>query len=126
MKLWLNMSLVITLALFATHEMDAITHAEWKLLPILSGMEDALARNVFVLLHIPLFAGAFWAVFLAPWRRRAAQILSALTVLHAIVHFALSDHALYTFTAPVETITVYGAAVSAAAYLFLSKKETSE
>jgi hypothetical protein len=122
----LNLSLVITLALFAVHEMDAITHAEWRLLPILSGMQEQAAREMFVLLHIPLFAGAFWAVFFASWKRMAAQVLSGLTILHAIVHFLLSGHALYTFAAPIETITVYGAALSAAVYLGISFRESSE
>lgn len=126
MKVWLNLSLVITLALFAVHEMDAMTHAEWRLLPILSGMEDGAAREAFILLHVPLFIGVFWIVFLASWRRLGAQILSGLTILHAIVHFLLSGHELYTFAAPVETLTVYGAATSAAAYLGLSFMETSE
>jgi len=125
-KSWLNLSLVITLALFAVHELDAMTHAEWRLLPVLSGMEDTAARDAFVLLHIPLFAGAFWAAFFASWKRLAARLLSGLTILHAIVHFLLSGHELYTFAAPIETITVYGAALSAAAYLGLSFMETSE
>ena len=126
MKFWLNLSLVITLALFAVHEMDAMTHAEWRLLPVLSGMDEKAAREVFVLLHIPLFVGAFWAAFFASWKRVAAQILSGLTILHAIVHFLLSSHELYTFAAPIETITVYGAALSAAVYLGVSFKESSE
>lgn len=126
MKLWLNLSLVITLALFSVHEMDAMTHAEWRLLPGLSGMEEQSARQVFVLLHIPLFVGVFWAVFIASWKRVAARILSGLTVLHAIVHFMMSGHELYTFAAPIEAVTVYGAAVSAVVYLGLSFMETSE
>ena len=126
MKFWLNLSLVITLALFAVHEMDAMTHAEWRLLPVLSGMDEKAARDVFVLLHIPLFVGAFWAVFFASWKRVGAQVLSGLTILHAIVHFVMSGHELYTFAAPIETITVYGAALSAAVYLGVSFTETSE
>lgn len=126
MKLWLNLSLVITLALFAVHEMDAMTHAEWRLLPVLSDLPDETARNWFVLLHIPLFAGVFWAVFLASWRRLAAQIVSGLIIVHAIVHFLLSGHQLYTFIAPIETVTVYGAALSSAIYIAISFLETSE
>lgn len=126
MKPWLNLSLVITLALFAVHEMDAMTHAEWRLLPVLNGLPDAAARDWFVLLHIPLFAGAFWMVFYSAWKRRAAQVLSGLTIVHAIAHFLLSGHQLYTFVAPIETITVYGAALSSLVYLTLSFMEPSE
>lgn len=126
MKQWLNLSLVITLALFAVHEMDAMTHAEWRLLPVLSGMPDAAARDWFVLLHVPLFAGIFWAIFFSGWKRRAAQLLSGLTITHAIAHLLLSGHKHYTFVPPIETITVYGTALSAAAFLSLSFLETSE
>ena len=126
MKLWLNLSLVVTLALFAVHEMDAMTHAEWRLLPVLSGLPDEIARDTFVLLHIPLFVGVFWALFLASWKQMAARIVSGLLIAHAIVHFLLSGHRFYTFVAPIETVTVYGAALSSAIYLALSFLETSE
>ena len=126
MKPWLNLSLVTTIALFCVHEMDAMTHAEWRLLPGLSGMADDAARTTFLLLHIPLFVGVFWAVFLASWKRVAARIMAGLTLVHAIVHFLLSGHELYTFSAPIETITVYAAALTAAIYLGLSIMEPSE
>lgn len=126
MKVWLNVSLTLTVALLATHELDAMTHAEWRLLPVLSALEDETAREIFVLLHIPLFAGILAAIYLAPWKRRAAVILCTLTIIHAIAHWLLSGSPLYTFTAPIETITVYGGALSSAVYLGLSFLETSE
>lgn len=126
MKVWLHASLTLTVALLATHEMDAMTHAEWRLLPGLSSLEEDAARELFVVLHIPLFAGILAAVYLAPWKRLAARVLCALTIVHAIAHWLLSASPLYTFTAPIETLTVYGAALSSIAYLGLSFLETSE
>ncbi|MEL7539733.1 MAG: DUF6713 family protein [Pseudomonadota bacterium] len=126
MKALLNLSLLVTVSLLAVHEMDAMTHAEWRLLPGLSALDNATGRDVFVLLHIPLYVGLFWALFYATWKQRAGQIVSVLVIVHAIVHFLLSDHRLYTFSAPIETITVYGAAVSALAYFGLSLRMKSE
>ena len=126
MKLWLNLSLVLAVSLFAVHEMDAMTHAEWRLLPVLSGMEEGAARDVFVLLHIPLYVGVFWALFFASWRVLAGRIFAGAAIAHATAHFLLSGHQLYTFVAPIETITVYGAALAGAVYLVLSFRGHSE
>ncbi|MHA7901068.1 MAG: DUF6713 family protein [Henriciella sp.] len=120
MKPWLNLSLITGLALLSVHEMDAMTHAEWRLLPILSGMEETAAREAFVWLHIPLYIGLFWALFFAAWRELAARVFSLAILAHAIVHFVLSGHSLYTFEAPIETVTVYGAGLSGLIYLGLS------
>ena len=126
MKLWLNLSLVLAVSLFAVHEMDAMTHAEWRLLPILGGLEDGAARDAFVLLHIPLYVGLFWALFYASWKVLAGRILSVAAIAHATAHFLLSGHDLYTFVAPIETITVYGAALAGASYIAISFRGPSE
>ena len=105
---------------------DAVDHSLPPYGLVVHVRDDETARDWFVLLHIPLFIAVFWMVFLAPWKRLAGQVLSGLTIVHAIVHFLLSDHQLYTFLPPIETITVYGAALSSAVYLLLSFLETSE
>ena len=125
MKQALNLSLIVAVALLAVHEMDAMTHAEWRLLPVLSGMEDSTAREVFVLLHIPLYVGVFWALFFASWKVLASRVFSLAIIAHATAHFLLSGHALYTFSAPIETITVYGAAAAGLIFLVLSFRGTS-
>lgn len=126
MNALLNLSLLVTVALLAVHEMDAMTHAEWRLLPGLGELDDATGRDVFVLLHIPLYIGLFWALFYASWKQRAGQVFCGLILVHAIAHFLLSGHQLYTFVAPIETITVYGAALSAAVNLGLSFRKRSK
>ncbi|MEO1660556.1 MAG: DUF6713 family protein [Pseudomonadota bacterium] len=126
MKSWLNLSLITAFSLLAVHEMDAMTHAEWRLLPGLSQIADETARGIFVWLHIPLYIGALWALFLASWRRIAGRVFSAAMIAHAFAHFVLSGHELYTFMPPIETVTVYGAALAGAVYLTLSLKGISE
>ena len=126
MKTWLNLSLILAVSLLAVHEMDAMTHAEWRLLPILNGMEESAARDAFVLLHIPLYIGVFWALFVASWRVIAGRVFSAVAIAHATAHFLLSGHDLYTFAPPIESLTVYGAALAGIAYLSLSFMGPSE
>ena len=120
MRAWLDLSLILAVALLAVHEMDAMTHAEWRLLPVLGGMDDDTAREAFVFLHIPLYVGVFWAVFVSSWKQLAGRLFSAATIAHAVAHLLLSGHEHYTFIAPIETITVYGAALAGLAHLALS------
>ena len=47
-------------AFLACHELDAVAQAEWRLLPLLSRMEDPDAYRWFVMLHVPLFALLLW------------------------------------------------------------------
>ena len=42
------------------HELDAITQAEWRLLFVLRRFPDLLARNLFVMLHVPIVAVLLW------------------------------------------------------------------
>ena len=120
-----NLSLIVAVALLAVHEMDAITLAEWRLLPILSSMKDGAAREAFVLLHIPLYIGLVWALVFASWKELAGRVFSLAIIAHTTAHFLLSGHEFYTFSAPIETVTVYGAAAAALIYLALSFKGTS-
>lgn len=126
MKHALNLSLIVAVSLLSVHEMDAMTHAEWRLLPVLSGMNEDAARDMFVFLHVPLYIGLFWALFVASWKQLAGRIFSFAVIAHATAHFLLSGHDLYTFAAPIETITVYGAALAGLTYLGLSFKGVSE
>jgi len=48
------------LAFLFTHELDAVTHSEWRLLPALGNMPDAAASPLFVALHVPLFFVVLW------------------------------------------------------------------
>ena len=118
-----NVALVMALSLFLVHEIDAMTHHEWRLLPIIGSLNDEVGRQVFVLLHIPVFFGVIWALFMTHWRLMAAKIFCVLLIIHGLVHFIYSGHELYSFVPPIETITVYGAALSGMIYLALRPKK---
>jgi len=81
------------------HELDAVTHNEWRLLPILNLFDDEAGYVIFVLAHLPLFTGLVWAVTHQSARVRFnAQVsIDVVLILHAVLHWSLSGHDLYTF-----------------------------
>ena len=112
---WLAFSLLIA------HEMDAIVRHEWRLLPGFSVIaDDAVARDVFTLVHIPAFAVLLWLSVKPGIGLKVQRGIDGFLVLHAIAHAALSGHALYEFVPPVETVTVFGAGLVGAVDLLLS------
>ena len=44
------------------HEMDAVRLKEWRILPVLSGMDEELGYRAFVLLHVPLYTLLLWGI----------------------------------------------------------------
>ena len=105
-------------SLFVCHEMDAVGRAEWKLLYVLRDLEDSNAYIWFVLLHIPIYVALLWGSNAGGLLEKTVRIgLSSFLVIHAGLHFRLRNDPLYFFTPPVETITVYGAAVASMIFL---------
>ena len=51
------------LATLFTHELDAVSQSEWRLLYILRTMPDAQGAFWFVALHVPLFAALLWIAY---------------------------------------------------------------
>lgn len=51
-----NLLFQIGLSVLLTHELDAMTQSEWRLLYVLRGLSDKIGRDTFVALHIPLLA----------------------------------------------------------------------
>lgn len=114
---------LIAFSLLAGHEMDAIARHEWRLLPGLSLLDDDPARDLFTLLHIPVYIGILWGAFFASDRaRQLTRLVFCIAMMaHGAAHFILSDHVLYEFVPPVETITVYGAALAGLTYIIWIK-----
>ncbi len=109
------------LSLLICHELDAVARHEWRLLPFLNQLDDQAGLNVFVLLHVPLFILIFWAATHREeaFRWMSQMVMNVLVIVHGIAHLLVSGHHLYEFEAPVETITVYGAAAVSALHAIL-------
>jgi Family of unknown function (DUF6713) len=113
--IWLGLALLIA------HEIDAVARHEWRLLPGFAFFQDDVARDLFVLLHVPLLAVIFWAMTHhdAGLKSAGRAVIAALLAIHGGLHFLLSGHELYEFQGVVAYITIYGAALAGAAHLAL-------
>ncbi|MCP4673250.1 MAG: hypothetical protein GY857_18320 [Desulfobacula sp.] len=50
-----DMLFYLGIALFITHELDAIQRHEWRIFPVIRKFKDEIAYSWFTILHIPLF-----------------------------------------------------------------------
>jgi apolipoprotein N-acyltransferase len=106
------------LGFICTHELDAVTQHEWRLLYVLRDLPEALARDAFVAVHVPLFAGLVWITHHADarWRAGSRLALMVFLVIHLGLHWRLSTHPLYTFHSTLSWALIIGGAVCGGAY----------
>lgn len=86
------------LSLLLTHEMDAMRHHEWRILPLTAHLPSDTGYLVFTALHLPLY---FW-LFLAlgsegPTRERLITGLNIFFVIHVVLHLLFLRHPLNQF-----------------------------
>jgi hypothetical protein len=112
----------LMLATLFTHELDAMTQSEWRLLYVLRSMSDSDGRWWFVAIHVPLF----WALIALTHHanagvQRASRLgLAAFCIVHALLHWRLASDPLSTFTSPLSWSLIIGAAFFGLAYLSVS------
>jgi hypothetical protein len=118
----MNFSKLLThfmLALLFTHELDAMTQSEWRLLYVLRDLSDAQARWWFVALHVPVF----WALIAlthhanAAVQRASRSSLAVFCVAHAFLHVRLRNDPASSFDSPLSWGLILGAAAAGLAYL---------
>ena len=109
------------LALLFTHELDAMANHEWRVLPLVRSLTDSVGKVTFVVAHIPIFAIVIACVASLNPRTRsiARDIASGFLLVHALLHFAFSDHPAYEFDSLLSTILVYGAGLCGTVYLLV-------
>ena len=109
----------------ATHELDAVTQSEWRLLYVLRALPEALARDWFVALHVPLFAVLVWLCHhpRSALRAGSRMALAAFLVVHVGLHLRLQAHPLYHFHGALSQALIFGAGVCGALYLLLCWQE---
>jgi hypothetical protein len=118
----------LMLAFLFTHELDAMTQSEWRLLYVLRSLSDEQGRWWFVAIHVPLFWGLIWLTHnknqkLQHYSRFAVAIFC---IVHALLHLRLSSDPLSTFNSPLSLSLIIGPAILAAAYLFYSRKNLTQ
>jgi hypothetical protein len=114
----------LMLAFLFTHELDAMTQLEWRLLYVLRSLSEEQGRWWFVAIHVPLFWGL---IYLTHHKNQKVQHFSRLGVavfciVHALLHFRLSSDPLSTFASPLSWRLIVGTAILAAVYLLYARK----
>jgi hypothetical protein len=107
------------LACLFTHELDAVTHSEWRLLIGLRSQPDETALPLFVVLHVPLFFTILWlSHFPREVVRNATRIVVAgFLVVHAVMHFSKASDPLDEFEGTLSRTLIVSAAAFGIAYL---------
>ena len=105
-------------ALF-THELDAMTNHEWRVLPLTSFLGDELGRDVFVVLHIPLFALVIGLLSSASRSRRRATrlVLAVFLAVHGLLHWFYAGHPSYEFSSALSNTLILLAGTCGICYL---------
>lgn len=85
---------LVGLAFLLAHEMDAVRLHEWRLLPVLSRLDDRVGFLVFTGLHVPLYLLLFFLAFNADAGTIRVMIvtLDAFFVVHVGLHLLLRNH----------------------------------
>lgn len=120
-----NTSFYLGIALLFTHELDAMPNHEWRVLPGLGMLPDAVGETAFLIAHVPLFAVviAFIASLNLRARATARGIAGGFLIVHAAAHYLFSGSAAYEFSSLISSVLIYGAAVCGIAYFVLGRLE---
>lgn len=113
----------LTFALIMGHELDAMTHAEWRLLPVLNQLSDEQGRAAFVAIHVPLIVALLWLHARGGWMFHA--LFGGFCAIHLGLHWALEGHSSYTFHGALSDALIWGAGLSGAALAVVAWKERS-
>lgn len=113
------------IALLLTHELDAVSNREWRVMPILGDLAEGVAEHTFVALHVPLFVVLIATTTSLNLRLRstARSVASGFLILHAALHFSFSRHSAYAFDSTFSDSLIYGAAACGLLYLVIGPLE---
>ena len=114
-----NILFYLGFATLITHELDAMTQSEWKLLFILRSLPEQIASSAFVVIHIPLIAALLWLTnkesqSIKTFSRIA---LAAFLIIHSGLHKLLENHPDYTFNSWLSLWLIYGGGLLGFLYL---------
>ena len=105
----------INLACIMTHELDAIHHHEWRILPLTSWMNEVWGYRVFVMAHIPLFA-----TLMATSHVRGMQIaVDVFLLIHVGLHWLFRNDPENTFNNRLSNLLIIGVIPFASGHLVL-------
>ena len=108
-----NVFFYLGLGTLLTHELDAVSNHEWRLLPVLRSLPDDLAMDTFILLHVPLFAVLLAVVSSTDkqLRKRSRLGVSLFLIIHAGLHLWFMDNPRYEFASAVSNVLIFSGAL---------------
>ena len=90
---------VLGFCFLLAHEMDAIRLKEWRILPVLSRLDDRAGYLAFVSLHVPVYAVLLLGLFGGDGANRSLiLVLDVFFIVHVVLH--LRFHRLLFFDRP--------------------------
>jgi hypothetical protein len=116
-----NLLFYLGFSTLITHELDAMTQSEWKILIVLRSLPEEFASRIFVIIHIPLIALILWLTnhksqYVQYWSRIAFAIF---LMIHVGLHKLLEQHPSYNFNSFLSLSLIYGGGLSGFLYLVL-------
>ncbi len=112
----LDLLYYLTIGFFFTHELDAVKRAEWRILPGLRSLPDGLGEQLFIWLHVPLFAALLLAG--AEEQEHAVRIgLASFAIIHVGLHWLFRNHPANSFNTLSSWALILGTGISGVAYL---------
>jgi hypothetical protein len=116
-----NLLFYLGFATLITHELDAMTRSEWRLLFILKNLPEQIASSTFVIIHIPLITVLLWLTSsetqLVRYRSRIA--VATFLIVHAGLHKLLEHQPDYCFNSLLSLGLIYGGGLLGCCYLVL-------
>jgi hypothetical protein len=108
----------IGMSFMLLHEMDAIRCKEWRIFPLTFFLSDRVGYPVFVLAHIPLYAGLLWGLA-GTGRETLIYGLNHFFWVHLIAHLLYLRHPKNEFRDGLSWAIIIGAALCGIADLWL-------
>lgn len=81
---------------FFTHELDAVKRHEWRVLPVLRLLPERTGEQVFIWVHVPLFAVLLWGGDGDPTSVIRVG-LAVFAIVHVGLHILFRRHPAYEF-----------------------------
>lgn len=81
---------------FFTHELDAVKRHEWRVLPLIRSLPERTGEQVFIWVHVPLFALLLWGGDGDPVNATRCGI-AVFAIAHVGLHILFCRHPAYEF-----------------------------
>lgn len=102
---------LLGLSFLTIHELDAIRCKEWRILPLLSRLDDKMGSALFLLAHIPLFLWVFVELTSSTISQSFIKGFDIFMIIHVGLHLLLLRHQRNEFKDALSWFFIAGAGV---------------